>query len=258
MKILFLFSILVLIILTGCSGSALSSQPETPTLVPTLVSTNTRAPSLTPTSLPTGTPTPTQTLTPTITRTPTITLTPPITPTPTFDYPDASILMQANCRYGPGRAYLYSHGLYEGDRAEVHGRNYSGSWLWLQPENLDRHCWAAASVLDIQGDVKTVNYVQTRLPKASLYGPPDEVGAKRKGDQVKVFWSPVWMTEDDFRGYLIEATVCQAGQLLSVAVQTDGTSYEFTDEGGCSGESKGLLYVVEKHGYVDPVEIPWP
>ncbi|MCK4975641.1 MAG: hypothetical protein KAS36_01765, partial [Anaerolineales bacterium] len=64
--------------------------------------------------------------------------------------------------------------------------------------------------------------------------------------------------EDDFRGYLIEATICQGGQLLSVAVHTDGTSYEFTDEGGCSGESGGLLYVVEKHGYVDPVTIPWP
>lgn len=166
--------------------------------------------------------------------------------------------MQANCRYGPGTAYLYSHGLYEGDQAEVHGRNYSGSWLWIQPEDLDRHCWVSASVVEVRGDIKSLNFVQSRLPKTSLYGPPEEVGAKSKGDQVKVFWEPVWMTDDDFRGYLIEATICQGGQLLSIAVHTNGTFYEFTDEGGCSGESGALLYAVEKHGYVDPVTIPWP
>ena len=35
-------------------------------------------------------------------------------------------------------------------------------------------------------------------------------------------------------------------------------SYTFTDEKGCEGDPKGKLYAVEKHGYTDPVTIPWP
>jgi hypothetical protein len=166
--------------------------------------------------------------------------------------------MQANCRYGPGTAYLYFHGLYTGDHGEVNGRNYSSTWLWIQPENLDRHCWVAASVVEIQGDVRTVAVVQSRLPKATLYGPPENVKASRDGDRVRVTWDPVWMTDDDYRGYLIEATLCQNGNLVFVAVHADKPRYDFTDQSGCSGESGGKLYAVEKHGYTDPVQISWP
>jgi len=166
--------------------------------------------------------------------------------------------MQANCRYGPGTAYLYSHGLYEGDAGEVHGRNYSGTWLWIQPFNLERHCWAAASVLDVTVDISQVNVVQTRLPKSTLYGPPEEVLAVRNGDVVLVRWSSVWMTDDDYRGYLIEASVCRSGTLIPIAVHIDGTSVEITDEQTCDRGSSGILYTVEKHGYTAPVDIPWP
>jgi hypothetical protein len=178
--------------------------------------------------------------------------------TPTFDFPDAEIMMQANCRYGPGQAYLYAHGMYEGDRAAIHGRNYSGNWLWIKPENLDWHCWASDSVMEISGDVFTVVVVQRKLPQSTLYGPPTDVEAVRGGSQVVVSWEPVWMTEDDDRGYLIEANICENDQLVPVAVRTDGYSYEFMDEGDCSTPSNGLLYTVEKHGYTDPVTIPWP
>lgn len=166
--------------------------------------------------------------------------------------------MRAFCRYGPGKAYLYSHELNDGDRADVHGRNYSSTWLWLQPENLERHCWAAASVLTISGDTATVNIVTSRLPYSTLYGPPQQVAAERDGSQVTVTWERVWMTQDDDRGYLIEATVCQNGALIFTPVQTNDNYYEFLDEGGCSGQSGGRLYTVEKHGYSDPVDIPWP
>jgi len=166
--------------------------------------------------------------------------------------------MQANCRYGPGTAYLYSHGLYEGDHAEVNGRNYSASWLWIQPEDLDRHCWVAASVVEVEGDLRTVAVVQSRLPFSSFYGPPGNVQADRDGDVVIVTWEAVWMTEDDYRGYLIEATICQNGGLVTFAVHTEKPRYDFMDDLSCSGESGGKLYTVDKHGYSDPLEIPWP
>jgi hypothetical protein len=166
---------------------------------------------------------------------------------------------QANCRYGPDTAYLYSFGLYPGDHAEIHGRTYSGTWLWIKPDNLGRHCWVAASVGDVTGDVFTVVVVERNLPITNaLYSAPENVQAVRNGDKVIVTWNRVNMTEDDDRGYLIEATTCQGGRLIFDAVRTDDTFYEFTDEQTCSGESGGLLYTVEKHGYTSPVIIPWP
>jgi hypothetical protein len=249
-------------LLVGCNNLPQSTGApaltETGAMPPTR--TPTEAPTITPTSTETAQPSATHppTATATITLTPTITATPTITLTPTYNFPDAMVLEQANCRYGPAKAYLYSHGLYTGDRAEIHGRNFSGGWLWIQPENLERHCWAAASVMEVIGDVMALKVVQSRLPESTLYEPPEDVEAERDGDQVTVSWEEVWMTEDDYRGYLIEATVCQDGNLVWMAVSVDGTSYTFTDEDTCSGESGGLLYTVEKHGYTAPFDIPWP
>ncbi len=249
---------LLLALLAGCSTSNAATPPPLPTIA---LPSNTPSPTLSPSSTLTPTPssTPTATQTATVTPTPTVTNTPTVTPTPTEAVPQGIVLMQAFCRYGPGKAYLYSHGLHEKDHVEIHGRSPSASWLWVKPDNLERHCWAAASVMEVTGDPRSVPVVTTELPHATtLYGPPEEVDAYREGDQVTVEWSRVWMTEDDDRGYLIEATICQGGALLSVAVQTNDTSYVFTDESGCGGASGGRLYTVEKHGYTDPVEIPWP
>jgi len=166
--------------------------------------------------------------------------------------------MQANCRYGPGKAYLYAHGLYPGDVGVVDGRNYAGTWLWIKPYNLDWHCWVAASVVEVSGDVKDLKVVRSRLPHSTLYKAPENVTAVRRGDQVVISWSRVWMTADDDRGYLLEANVCRNGYLIPIAVHTDGTSITVLDEKGCDKPSGGKLYTVEKHGYTDPVDIPWP
>ncbi len=166
--------------------------------------------------------------------------------------------MQAFCRYGPGTAYLPAADLYEGDHGIVWNRNYSGTWLWVRFDKLHYACWVAASVLAIDGDVFTVLVYFPPLPKSTLYGPPENVQAQRNGDQVLVTWKKVWMTEDDFRGYMIEARICQNGFLIDVAVQTNSPSYTFNDSQDCNNSSSGKLYAVEKHGYTDPVNIPWP
>jgi hypothetical protein len=217
----------------------LSSTPEpSPTL------TNTPASTLTPE------PSPTSSSTPTLEPSPVL--------TPTYAFPEAEILMQANCRYGPGTAYLYSHGLYNGNKAMVHGRNSSGNWLWIKPENLDRHCWAAASVMQITGDIFSVKANAHVLPKTTFAGPPTGVRAARSGDQVTLSWDGNNLSEDKFRGFLIEATLCQNGNLIWTAVQTNSTTYTLTDAPGCSGSSSALLFTAEKHGYSDPVKVSWP
>jgi hypothetical protein len=246
--------------ISGCSSplSMLASLPATPSPnampLPALRATATH------TAAPTETSAPTRTAIPSLTPTVTITPTPTNSATPTPDVPSAIVTeAQAFCRYGPGKAYLYSHGLVQGDHLIIEGKNYSGTWLWVKPDNLNRACWAAASVMEVQGDLQKVHVVQTRLPMANnLYGPPQDVEASRNGSEVVITWERVWMTKDDDRGYLIEANVCQNGNLIPMAVHTDGTSVTISDDGSCSGPTGGKLYTVEKHGYVNPVDIPWP
>jgi len=102
-----------------------------------------------------------------------------------------------------------------------------------------------------------------RLPMTNdaLYHSPDRIKATRDSNQVTLSWNEVWMTEDDDRGYFLEVWVCQGGNLvwLPVALPNQySNEYTFTDEAGCAQPSNGLLYTVEKHGYSNPVEIPWP
>jgi hypothetical protein len=74
------------------------------------------------------------------------------------------------------------------------------------------------------------------------------------------------MTEDDYRGYLIEPWLCQGGKLVFKPVNYLGSFNEFpntlywalTDEPGCSEPSHARIYTVEKHGYTGYINIPWP
>ncbi len=166
--------------------------------------------------------------------------------------------MQAHCRYGPAVAYLHAGDLYPDDHGLVWNRNHNGSWLWVKWDKQSWPCWVSSYVVEVEGDVFTVVEYYHPLPKSTLYGPPKKVWADRNGNKVNVSWQSVWMTEDDFRGYMIEARVCQNDFLIDIVVRTDTTSYTFQDEQSCSGNSKGKLYSVEKHGYSDPVAIPWP
>jgi hypothetical protein len=194
--------------------------------------------------------------------TPTITLTPSRTPTstitPTYAPIAAIVLVQANCRYGPGAAYLYEWGLYPDVRVDIIGRNDLGTWVYVKPWTYVDRCWVKASLLEIRGDLFSAPPYYSRLPFSQLYRPPTNVHASRNGNEVTIAWDPVWMTEDDYRGYLIEAWVCQDGQLIFAPVRSDATLITLTDEPGCSEPSSGRLYTAEKHGYTQWVAIPWP
>ena len=246
--------VLPAIALAGCDTVAQMLATPTPTI------TQTPTPTLTPTatSPPTATETPTVTLTPTVTPTSTITLTPTVTVTPTFDFPDVTVKMQAHCRYGPNTAYLHAGDLYPGDHGLVWNRNYNGSWLWVRFDKLWYACWVAASVVTVDGNVFSVVTYMNQLPQSTLYGPPAWVKAERQGKDVVITWAKVNMTVDDDRGYFLDVTVCQSGNLIDLKAATMDTTYAFTDEPGCSGASHGKVYTVEKHGYTAPAKIPWP
>lgn len=104
----------------------------------------------------------------------------------------------------------------------------------------------------------SVPVIPPRLPKTTFAGPPGNVQAVREGRMVIVTWDPVILSDDKRRGYLLEVSVCQNELRVPLIVHTDDTRYEFEDEQACDGQSSGLLYTAEKHGYSDPVQIPWP
>lgn len=251
--------ILLLFILSACNAAAQPTPTATPP--PTLAFTATPEPTLVPSE--TITLTPTLTRTPTITPTPTITLTPSITPSPTFDFPDVVVNQTAHCRYGPSKAYLHAADLYAGDKGVVWGRFLYSNWLQIKFEKLAYACWVAPSVIDVSGDITRINYTTPDLMKvgSNQYGPPHGVQATRSGNQVTITWSRMVMTEDKDRGYFIEAWVCQNGAYLWWTVSFPNqytTTYTVQDDSGCDQPSKGEIRTVEKHGFSEPVSIPWP
>lgn len=244
--------------------SACGLSPEQAASVTAAAWTSTPSSTATATATSTFTPSPTFTITftPTITLTPTQTETPTITPTPTFAFPTVTVNAQAHCRYGPSTAYLHAADLYPGDTGSVRGRFQNSKWLHVKFDKLNYFCWVAPSVVDVVGDINTLNYAPVNLPGPSaLYKPPQNVIATRSDVFVTITWSMVTMTEDDDRGYFLEMYVCQDGHYLwftaALPSKTE-TSYTVKDEAGCALPSSGQLYAVEKHGYTRPVIIDWP
>lgn len=265
--------ILLMFLLSAC-GQALAKPTSTSAMLPTTAAplatatdTATPLPSDTATSIPTPTATSTQTATvtrtPSVTPSPTITHTPSITPSPTFDFPDAVVNTTAHCRYGPSKAHLHAADLYAGDKGIVIGRFPYSSWLRVRFDKLTYACWVAPSVVDVSGDITTIAYTEPDLLSigSNMYGPPQEVSATRDGNQVTITWKRVDMTQDDDRGYFIEAWVCQNGAYLWWTVSFPDqytTSYTVQDDSGCAQPSRGEIRTLEKHGYSEAVTIPWP
>lgn len=244
--------LLLVLLATACTAH---QQPTATTIPATATSafTATSAPALTAT----------ETFTPTVTLTATITPTFTVTTTPTFAFPTVTVNKQAHCRYGPSAAYLHAADLYAGDKGTVRARFIYSNWLYIKFDKLDYMCWVAPSVVDVVGDVTTVGYKELDLQSigSNQYGPPKNVTAVRDGDQVTISWDQVKMTKDKDRGYLLELFVCQNGNYLwwtDSYPDQYSTSYTVKDEAGCPEPSSGKLYTVEKHGFSEPVDIPWP
>lgn len=245
-------------------GMAWTARP-TPTPTPTLTSTPTMTPTFTPTATSTASPTATATATPAPTETPTPDFSPTVSPIPSrTPTPTATpelrgrVKMQSNCRYGPGAAYLYEWGLYEGNRVTVLGRNQDGTWVYVDPWTYIDYCWVKTELLDLTGDVSSVPQMTTLLPYTEFYHPPTNVSATRVGDEVTVWWEDVWMSLDDDRGFLIEAWVCRDGQIVFTAINPWDPPAVLVDEAGCMVPSSGRIYTAEKHGYTEWILIRWP
>ncbi len=226
------------------------------------------------TNTPTLTPdwTATPSLSPTVTLKPTATT--PWEP-PRVEVTGAPGTTRTVCWYGPGEQYLYKTGENNGIWMRALGRNEDGTWIIIDAgKNITNlACWILTSNAKfLSGSVADLPVTWLGLPGSVLYPSPSVYTATREGNEVTIVWQPIWMTEDDYRGYLIETWVCQGGKLVFkplgyvstytdnqlVIAQKGALSVKVTDEPGCNVPSRARLYAVEKHGYTNYVMIPWP
>jgi hypothetical protein len=208
-------------------------------------------------------PSPTPYLSPTITQVPSA--------TPIFSPPQVTVLADSGCYFGPSTDYLLKYGLFAYNWMWVVGRNPDGTWLNIKSlhDPLWNACWIKTDQVKFDtGNINNVPIVWMVYPYSILYDPPTEVSAKREGNVVTIFWQPVYMTEDDYRGYMIEAWVCQEGRQVfhPIGYVTSFSrnnnmmlmSVQVMDEPGCDVPSNARIYAVEKHGYTAYRMVPWP
>ena len=248
-----------LIVLVGFTGACgLASSPPTPTMEPptaTITSTATPSPSPTPTFTPTLPPSATPSPLPTDTPTPENTSTPSTTPTdePATIVADGSV----NCRYGPDKDYLYAWGMTEGDTAQLMGRNYGKTWLWVIPHDTTWQCWVAASAVTPSIDIEEVPVVYPSLFINPEVPDPKGVQSVRNGNKVTISWNAAPPSVG--LGYLIEARICTSGGYLwDEVMSTTATSLTINDYTSCSGDSYGQVRVFNKLGYSTFDKISWP
>jgi hypothetical protein len=144
---------------------------------------------------------------------------------------------------------------------DIIGRNELGTWAYVQAIGGKNPCWINAELLKVtRGDLMSQPVTYNRLPKSDLYLAPAAVSATRVGNDVTIQWTSVWMTEDDDRGYLIEAWLCQDGQLVftPIGVKSNVLAIKVTDEPGCFEPSGARVYTAEKHGYTQWRMPKWP
>ncbi len=125
------------------------------------------------------------------------------------------------CYYGPDEDYLYKVRHNNTIWMRALGRNEDGSWIIIDAtSNITRlACWMRTSnVKFLNGSLADVPVAWIDLPGSHnyltglpLYGAPKVFTTSREGNEVTITWQPIWMTEDDYRGYMIETWVCRGG-----------------------------------------------
>jgi hypothetical protein len=279
----FLLVFLLMLLLSGCAPAAGSTVPATAavqtvewTAVETRLVTSevTQVVEIPVTNTPTITPdwTATPSFSPTVTKKPTAT-------TP-WEPPRVQVLSvpgsdRTMCWYGPGTGYLPKYSNPTGVWMRAIGRSEDGAWVVIKAgDDPDSNaCWTQTELLKfLSGNLKDLPVLWIALPYSVLYDSVKAVSANRVGDEVTIFFQPIWMTEDDYRGYMIEAWVCQGGKQVfrplgymttynanqKLIADKGMIALKVVDEPGCIQPSHARLYAVEKHGYTKYIMVPWP
>lgn len=254
--------VIALIALTLIAGTGLSVlRLSPPPLDSTPPPASTLTPSPTPESLATAT------LTATIENTATFTQTPTQTSTPEPVIMNAVVAQHLSCNHGPGRYFLYRYGFIEDLSLTVYGKDIHSEWVYVQGNGYEDNCWVNLSQITLEGDAENLKVLypgEVGLPLSFLWPPPQNVYTARTADgkQVTIYWDEYILPDGELESpdsprYLLELWTCKAGELIFESKFVWDDDILVADEKGCSEPSHGVIYLVEKHGYAGPVEIPW-
>lgn len=223
------------------------------------------SPSVQPTQ--TASASPTLTLTPSTTPSPTPTDTASPTPQPTYSKLRGEVVIeQAVCHYGPGAPYLYKYGVYQGSHLEILRRLEGGNYLEIQAIGGSNPCWVKTDYLKIENggslhDLEPVRAENVPLPWSPYYPPLTGVSAQRQEHEVRVSWHGLALRAGDDSEqvpYILEAWVCQQGEMVFRPVGSYRNDAVVVDEPGCGEPSHAFVTAAEKHGYTRRVAVPWP
>jgi len=171
---------------------------------------------------------------------------------------------QVSCFYGPSRAYLFKYLLIGGSVLEIIGILPDTQYIQVRAIGGTNPCWMNLEWMDVRGDVEMLQQIYPKdilLPASPYYGPLTTVSAVREGSQVTISWDPLFLRAGDDslqEPYLVETWICQDGHLTFIPIGAYVTLANVTDEPGCTEQSHGRVYGVEKHGYTRYVVVPWP
>ncbi len=96
-------------------------------------------------------------------------------PTPTathINVPTFVLIMNANCRFGPGQVFNELDAAYAGDNVPIEGKNEDGTW-WLVHLPNGVLCWVSGATGNPIGDLTMVRTVQS--PATPIPPPTPEV-----------------------------------------------------------------------------------
>jgi len=265
-----LVSSTVLLVIGIGFGVTTISQPKLPNVNPQAdsVSVDSQLEKATATPSVTASPTATQTYTLTPTITPTVTLTPTETKEEAREF-DGITIDHLSCLYGPDQNFLYRYGILENIKLKVLGRDINSGWAYVQPNGYEGYCWVRLKQITFDGsvdDLKVLYPGEVGPPLSLLWPVPQNIKTARTvgGDKVTISWDENILPDGEIESpdsprYLLELWLCRDGN-LSFSFQWIWAPPEFqvTDEPGCSEPSHANIYLIEKHGYSGPVEIPWP
>lgn len=263
----FVFTILLILALSGCNLTSSSVPTVTLPATEILVPSETFTPQP-PTATQTVSMTPTKPFTETPSASETPTRLPSDTPLPPVESLKATVTAEhLSCRYGPGPEYLYLFAFRATANIKLIGRVDAENWDWVLVEN-KVPCWVKAGYLDVQGDILRLPVVYpgiAKLPITPYYSRSEVLSTKRNNqtNEITISWMEVPVSLGDYEDetmqtYIIEVWRCEGGELIFDPLSTRLTYITFVDEPGCNQPSYGQVWVQEKHGYAGPAEIPWP
>jgi hypothetical protein len=99
--------------------------------------------------------------------------------------------------------YLYKYALIPGSNLEVFGRIESGAWIQVWASGGTNPSLVKITLMELKGDVMSMETVYLTLPKSPYYGPLSGVSPSRDRDLVTASWNPIQLRVGDDTAFLI-------------------------------------------------------